>query len=375
MIQAVHIVLDVVRHLDLRRGRDQGRIYRIAPEGFRLQPLPRLGSADTPTLVAALDSPNGWSRDTAHRLIFERQDRSAVGPLEVLRVQGSSPVGRILALWSLHGLDALTEASLANSLGDLSPRVVEQAVRLSALRLAASPDLLSRVAALADSADARVRFAVALALGRRKAPRRLMCSPPSPGATRLTAGRGWPCSPLPPGPPIGSSPCSPPTGPSPPGRRGSCSSSCLPGSWGAGPAPRSRSGPRCTCHRWARPCSRPRLVLALARGLKRSGGRLDAAGPPDSPRARLLAIQLRGADARARDDSVPEAVRLDAVALLGCVSLDPSRDPLTHLLGRARPVWFRPRHCAPSPPRTSRRWPASSSSATVSSPPALAPRC
>ena len=35
VIEAIHIPLDVVKHLDLRRGRDQGRIYRIAPPGFR----------------------------------------------------------------------------------------------------------------------------------------------------------------------------------------------------------------------------------------------------------------------------------------------------------------------------------------------------
>ncbi len=33
VIEAIHIPLDVVKHLDLKRGRDQGRIYRIAPPG------------------------------------------------------------------------------------------------------------------------------------------------------------------------------------------------------------------------------------------------------------------------------------------------------------------------------------------------------
>ncbi len=170
VIEAVHIPLDVVKHLDLRRGRDQGRIYRIAPAAFLPSPASRLGSADTRTLVAALDSPDGWRRDTAHRLIFEHQDRSAVGPLEDLRVRGSTPAGRVLALWSLEGLGALSDGDLVLAMGDPSPRVVEQAVRLSERRLAGSPDLRARISALADSADARVRFAVALALGAAPAP-------------------------------------------------------------------------------------------------------------------------------------------------------------------------------------------------------------
>ena len=38
VIEAIHIPLDVVKHLNLKRGRDQGRIYRIAPPGFRFSP-------------------------------------------------------------------------------------------------------------------------------------------------------------------------------------------------------------------------------------------------------------------------------------------------------------------------------------------------
>ncbi len=66
--------------------------------------------------------------------------------------------------------------------------------------------------------------------------------------------------------------------------------------------------------------------------MKRSGGRLEAAGPLDSPGARLLAGLLGRADARARDESAPEPARLDAIALLGCVPLDRARDPLARLL-------------------------------------------
>ena len=84
VIEAIHIPLDVVKHLDLKRGRDQGRIYRIAPPGFRYMPPPRLSQATTAELVAALARPDAWYRDTAHRLIHERQDRAAIEPLRRL---------------------------------------------------------------------------------------------------------------------------------------------------------------------------------------------------------------------------------------------------------------------------------------------------
>ena len=46
VIEAIHIPLDVLKHLDLKRGRDQGRIYRIAPPEFRIvAPPPCLSQA------------------------------------------------------------------------------------------------------------------------------------------------------------------------------------------------------------------------------------------------------------------------------------------------------------------------------------------
>jgi hypothetical protein len=57
---------------DLYAGHDMGRLYRIYPKGAKLRPIPRLDKMTTKELVAALDSPNGWQRDTAQRL---RPDR------------------------------------------------------------------------------------------------------------------------------------------------------------------------------------------------------------------------------------------------------------------------------------------------------------
>src|SRR6185295_3449763 len=60
--------------LDLRAGSDMGRIYRVYPEGKTLRKIPNLAALDTAGLVSSLDSPNGWQRDTAQRLIVERKD-------------------------------------------------------------------------------------------------------------------------------------------------------------------------------------------------------------------------------------------------------------------------------------------------------------
>src|SRR5882724_2733951 len=72
---------NIKKFLDLNSGNDRGRIYRIAPDGFKQPKLPPLGKASTSELVATLENPNGWHRDTAARLFYERQDKAAVEPL------------------------------------------------------------------------------------------------------------------------------------------------------------------------------------------------------------------------------------------------------------------------------------------------------
>ena len=69
---------DWERRLDLRAGSEQGRIYRVYPIDKKPRPIPRLDRLDTTGLVAALESPSGWQRDTAQRLLLHRRDRSAI---------------------------------------------------------------------------------------------------------------------------------------------------------------------------------------------------------------------------------------------------------------------------------------------------------
>src|SRR5690606_23541274 len=72
---------EIKQHLDLTSGRDRGRIYRVVPEGFKQPKLPKLIKASTAELVEALASTNGWTRDAASRVLYERQDKKAIEPL------------------------------------------------------------------------------------------------------------------------------------------------------------------------------------------------------------------------------------------------------------------------------------------------------
>ncbi len=164
------IPADILAHYDLFTGRDRGRILRIAPEGFHPPAAPRLSAAGSAELVQALGSRESWWRDTAQRLLYERQDKSVIPALQSLARESQLPQVRIQALWTLHGLDALSEDAVATALGDVDGHVREQALALSEPLLAGSSMLRSRVIALAADALPRVRFRAAFALGYVKEP-------------------------------------------------------------------------------------------------------------------------------------------------------------------------------------------------------------
>ncbi len=158
----------IKQHIDLNAGNDRGRIYRIAPIGFQQPATPHLEAASTEELVRTLDHPNGWHRDTAARLIYERQDPAAIQLLEKLITKSNTSLARMHALYSLAGLNALTASHVAAALADFSPLVRGAALRLCPEFLD-SKGFASRfgslLPALINDLDPVVRFQLALVLG------------------------------------------------------------------------------------------------------------------------------------------------------------------------------------------------------------------
>jgi len=155
----------IKKHLDLTSGSDRGRVYRVVPEGFKQRPLPHLSTATTAELVATLGSSNGWHRDTAARLLYERQDKTAIEPLKVLARSCELPEGRMHALYALDGLDARASETLAAALQDAHPRVRQHAVRLAESLVSKDAALQTELFALAADDDPLVRYQLAFSLG------------------------------------------------------------------------------------------------------------------------------------------------------------------------------------------------------------------
>jgi putative membrane-bound dehydrogenase-like protein len=155
---------EILKHLDVSSGIDRGRIYRIVHRETPDRRNARLGQATTAELAALLEHANGWHRDTASRLLYQRQDRAAVGPLRKLAAESKSALGRVHALYALDGLKALEAAQVLQALGDADPRLREHAVRL-AERFEAAPEVRARLEKMTDDGDARVRYQLAFTLG------------------------------------------------------------------------------------------------------------------------------------------------------------------------------------------------------------------
>lgn len=156
---------DLKRYLDLESGFDRGRIYRLVhPKGTKFKSL-KLGEMPVDQLVLQLNSPNSWNRETAQRLIWERQDKSAIQPLMNLLQTSTQPLGRLHALWCLDGLDALNADLLLKALKDSEPGVREHAIRLSEKFAQESPQLSQAVLKLTADPAYRVQLQLAFSLG------------------------------------------------------------------------------------------------------------------------------------------------------------------------------------------------------------------
>ena len=151
--------------LDVRAGADKGRIYRVVPDGTPIRPLASLAGLSTSDLAAALNSPNGTTRDLVHRLLVHRADRAASPILADLARTSPHPECRAQALGVLDGLSELGPSILIRALADPHPGVRREAVRLSGPWLGKDATLGRSILAMTDDPAITVRFQLAMTLG------------------------------------------------------------------------------------------------------------------------------------------------------------------------------------------------------------------
>lgn len=145
-------VTSFLRKQILDRGLDQGmglgRIYRVVHESKPPGPAPKLSKAKSKQLVGHLSHPNGWWRDTAQRLLVDRQDVTIADDLRRLVADpATAPAVKLHALFTLEGLKAVDAATIATAAADRDPRVREAAEMFKSYKGPLSPlDLLAMAA-------------------------------------------------------------------------------------------------------------------------------------------------------------------------------------------------------------------------------------
>lgn len=169
----------IKKHLDLDSGRDRGRIWRIAPQKWVRSKPARFEKVTNPELIALLDDKNAWTRETAARLIYQKQTSAAPVTLtKLVAAEKASAAGRVHALYALAGLGKLDGESVLVALTSPSPRLREHAIRLAGQELRKWPvevqqQVLRTLKALAGDEDAQVRMQLAFTLGDVQATQRI----------------------------------------------------------------------------------------------------------------------------------------------------------------------------------------------------------
>jgi mono/diheme cytochrome c family protein/glucose/arabinose dehydrogenase len=162
-----------------RIWRVRGAAVQVAGEGPRGSPVIKdaatnpagavctsvlpAGASDA-ELVALLDHPNGWTRDTSRRLLIEGSvSETTAASLRARVLAGGDRSGRLQALSVLAELTGLDDALARKLLDDTDPELVLAMLRRIETRLGAEP-FLSRALELGRSPHARLAHQVLLSL-------------------------------------------------------------------------------------------------------------------------------------------------------------------------------------------------------------------
>lgn len=163
---------DQIKSKRLDENIKRGRIYRLVYDGMQRGEKPNILDASASELISCLDHPNGWWRDNAQKELIVRGDQSVI-PLLKKKVNSLSSrdvVGRLHALWTLEGLNALDRATLLNTLADDNVQIVKAAIRLAEPLIKKSDDeVLNSMRRLSSHPSRDVRSQLLLSLSQSEA--------------------------------------------------------------------------------------------------------------------------------------------------------------------------------------------------------------
>ena len=159
---------EVIQSGDLYLGKDQGRIYRISPQGTpSMTFLDRLtlGDGDIDDLVSGLADPNIWWRRHAQRLLMDKNDPSIVDALKKFVATTRHSIGKAHAMWLIESKGAMDENILLDMLDNEEAGLRENAIKIAESYLSTGSKLHHKLLSLIDDKHPKVRFQLLLTLG------------------------------------------------------------------------------------------------------------------------------------------------------------------------------------------------------------------
>jgi len=152
--------------VDWQEGSGHGRIWKVSRRENTWPPKPRVDLAGMKSveLVKQLESPNGWRRDCAQRVLVERRDETALPAVRALLASSHMPQAKLHLLGVLDGMGQLDDGQLVRAMEDGDVRVRQFALRMATPRLATSDSLRKAALAMTDFPSPALRFELAAAL-------------------------------------------------------------------------------------------------------------------------------------------------------------------------------------------------------------------
>jgi len=152
----------------LTNGLNHGRIWRLTHRDAPSAPSADMSRLDDLALVQEVGSPHFWRRQTARRLLVERNAKTVAPALSQLARDTKETAPALNALYTLDALGALRVDDAMMALNHPSFAVRRHGLRFAERWLDTEPALLDRVLALANETEPSLLLQVALTLGESK---------------------------------------------------------------------------------------------------------------------------------------------------------------------------------------------------------------
>jgi mono/diheme cytochrome c family protein/glucose/arabinose dehydrogenase len=153
-----------ILRLGLDKNIGRGRIYRLVYDGMKPAKVPHLLETPSDKLVDYLNSPNGWVRDNAQKLLVLRGDQSVVPALKQMALTSPNQLARIHALWTMNGLHAMDDETFKHALKDADWEVRKTAVWLGEDYMKVNPQAMDWLTEMKDDPNADVRLQLMLTM-------------------------------------------------------------------------------------------------------------------------------------------------------------------------------------------------------------------